>query len=95
MSALDQVRKKFGNLQSGTSKGSKSPSAGSAGSSPKESEKFSPLPPDLERRIRLMARRWEYSRARRDPAAWTRAEALDERRETEFRERGLLPRTDA
>jgi hypothetical protein len=51
-----------------------------------------------------MARRWEYSpdeltyvldRARKDPAGWMRAVALDERREQEFRERGLLPRADS
>lgn len=58
----------------------------------------------LERRIRAMAKRWEYSpdeladvlvRARRDPDGWARAVALDERREQEFRECGLLPRMDS
>lgn len=53
--------------------------------------------PDLERRIHAMARRWQYApeeladvldRARRDPAGWERAVALDERREAEFRARG-------
>lgn len=62
------------------------------------------LAPDLERRIRMMARRWQYSddeltdvlaSARRNPAGWLRAVALDERREREFRESGLLPRADA
>ena len=62
------------------------------------------LPPDFERRIHAMAKRWQYTeaelvevldRARRDPAGWARAVALDERREHEFRERGLLPRADA
>lgn len=62
------------------------------------------LPADLERRIQAMARRWEYSPeeladvldcARRDPAIWTRAVALDERSEAEFRQHGLLPRADA
>lgn len=60
--------------------------------------------PDLESRIRAMAQRWQYSdaelidvlsRARRDPAGWMRAVALDERGEQEFRERGLLPKGDA
>jgi hypothetical protein len=60
--------------------------------------------PALERRIRAMARRWQYAtyeltdvlaRARANPAGWERAVALDERREQEFRERGWLPRTDA
>jgi hypothetical protein len=55
---------------------------------------------DLERRIRAMAKRWEYApaeladvlnRARQDPAGWERAVSLDERGEAEFRERGLLP----
>lgn len=60
--------------------------------------------PDLERRIRVMGQRWRYSyeeladvliRARRNPSDWARAVALDERREREFRERGVLPRADA
>jgi hypothetical protein len=69
-----------------------------------------PLPeqifsPELARRIRAMARRWQYSetelaevlnRARVNPEAWLGAVTLDERREAEFRERGLLlPREDA
>lgn len=104
MSVLDRVREKYRNLQSGTDKADKSPSVSSVGASPKESEKFSALSPDLDRRIRLMAKRWEYSseeladaldRARRDPAGWSRAVALDERREAEFRECGVLPRADA
>lgn len=87
MSALDQARKKFANLRVVTDKADKSPSVGSVGASPKESEKFSPLPADLERRIRTMAKRWEYSpeeladaldRARRDPLGWGRAVDLDE-----------------
>lgn len=62
------------------------------------------LPDDLERRVRSMAHRWRYSseelddvldRARRDPTAWARAVALDERREAMFREQGLLPKADA
>lgn len=62
------------------------------------------LPASLEQRIRAMAHRWQYSpeeladvfdRARRDPAGWSRAVSLDERREDEFRQRGLLPRADA
>lgn len=64
----------------------------------------SPLAPDLERRIRAMARRWQYSpdeladvldRARRDPAGWERAVIADEHRAREFRQRGLLPRMDS
>lgn len=62
------------------------------------------LDPDLERRIRAMAKRWRYTPAelaevlalaRENPAGWLRAVALDERREDEFRRAGLLPRTDA
>jgi hypothetical protein len=62
------------------------------------------LPAGLEFRLRAMARRWQYSteelahvldRAQRDPAAWSRAIALDERHEAAFREQGLLPQTDA
>jgi hypothetical protein len=62
------------------------------------------LAPDLERRIRAMAKRWRYTDAelaevlalaRENPAGWLRAVALDERREDEFRRAGLLPRTDA
>lgn len=62
------------------------------------------LTPDLERRIRAMAQRWQYSdaeltdvlgRARLDPTGWMCAVALDERREQEFRECGLLPKEDA
>jgi hypothetical protein len=68
-----------------------------------------PLPklifsPDLERRIRSMARRWEctaeelqdaLARARANPASAALAVALDERREQEFREKGFLPKVDA
>jgi hypothetical protein len=59
---------------------------------------------DLGHRIRAMARRWQYTdaelsdvldRARRDPADWSRAVALDEQREKEFCERGWLPKADA
>ena len=62
------------------------------------------LAPDLERRIRAMARRWQYSddeladvleRVRVDAAVWTRAVADDERKEQAYRERGLLPKADA
>lgn len=62
------------------------------------------LPSSLEQRIRAMAHRWRYSpeeladvieRARRDPAGWLRAVALDEQQEATFRERGLLPSADA
>lgn len=67
-------------------------------------EALAPLPTELDSRIRAMAQRWQYSdvdltdvltRARRDPAGWMCAAALDERREQEFRERGLLPGADA
>jgi hypothetical protein len=77
--------------------------------SSKSSKSSSPPPPklifsDLERRVRAMARRWQYSdteltdvlaRAHANPAGWERAVALDERREQEFRDKGLLPWTDA
>jgi len=62
------------------------------------------LPADLDRRIRAMARRWQFThaelgdvlaRARLDPVGWMRAVALDERREQEFHQRGLLPSADA
>lgn len=65
---------------------------------------LSQLPGDLESRIRAMARRWQYSpeevadvldRARLDPAYWTVRVVEDERREQEFRERGLLPRMNS
>lgn len=55
--------------------------------------------PELERRLQAMARRWRYSDvelaevlalARSNPSAWARAVTLDERREQEFRDRGLL-----
>lgn len=104
MSVLDRVREKYGNLRSANDRADKSPSVSSVGSQPKESENFSSLSCEFERRIRAMAERWQYedaeltevlTRARRDPAGWTRAVALDERREQEFRERGLLPGTDA
>lgn len=54
---------------------------------------------DLERRIRAMATRWQYTPAdltevlelaRQNPAKWLAAVALDERRESEFRAQGLL-----
>lgn len=54
---------------------------------------------DLDLRILAMAQRWQYTQAelnevldlsRQDPAGWGRAVALDERREPEFRARGLL-----
>lgn len=57
--------------------------------------------PELESAIRRMAKRWQYSdeeladvlqRAANDPDSWRRAVAADERREAEFRERGLLPK---
>lgn len=60
--------------------------------------------PDLEQRICAMAQRWQYSaaeltdvltRARIDPAYWAVRVIEDERREQDFRERGLLPRADA
>jgi hypothetical protein len=62
------------------------------------------LSPEFEQRIRAMAQRWQYSpeeladvleRAQRDPAGWTRAVELDERREEAFRQCGALPRADA
>ena len=95
MSALAAVRKKFGKHQTGTSKSSRSPSAGSAGSQDERFKLFSALEP----RIRLMATRWQYSPgelnyvlgcARENPADWLRAVELDERREPEFRALGLL-----
>jgi hypothetical protein len=55
--------------------------------------------PALERRIRMMASRWQYSdveladvldRARSNPVGWLRAVALDEQREAEFRSKGFL-----
>lgn len=101
---LDRVREKFGNLQSGTDRTDKSPSVGFVSSPPKKSEKSFLLPPDLESRIRAMARRWQYSpdeladvldRARRNPTGWERAVIVDEHREAEFHERGLLPRLDS
>jgi len=104
MSALDRVRKKYGNLPRGTDKTDKSPFGSSVGSSPKEAEKFFPCPADLERRIRLMAQRWQYTHAELlevldlasdDPGVWLRAVVLDERREQAFRDRGLQPRADA
>ena len=64
---------------------------------------ISELPADLERRIRSMATRWQYTdadladvleRARRDPGGWTRVVALDEEREAEFRARGSIPQSD-
>lgn len=67
----------------------KSPSVSSVSASTKESEKFSSLSPDLERRICAMAGRWRYTAdelaevlelARHDPGKWSRAIALDERR---------------
>jgi hypothetical protein len=56
---------------------------------------------DLECRIRAMAQRWQCTdntlgvvleRARRNPAGWARAVALDECREAAFRKHGFLPR---
>lgn len=58
----------------------------------------------LETRLHAMAQRWRYTGddlaevlvlAAADSAAWTLAVALDERREAEFREAGLLPKVDA
>lgn len=57
------------------------------------------LNPDLERRIRAMARRWRYSdaeladvlqRARANPAGWLRAVTRDEERAPEFKRAGVL-----
>lgn len=54
---------------------------------------------ELEGRIRRMAARWRYTAsdlaealqlAADDPEKWERAVALDERREAEFRAKGLL-----
>jgi len=86
MSALDDVRKKFGKHQTGTRKSSRSPSGQpvppSAGSAGSQDERFQPLerlPPDLEQRLRAHAERWGYSRdeladflewARVDPSGW-------------------------
>ncbi len=62
------------------------------------------LTPDLERRIRNMASRWQYAadeldhvleRARLDPAGVMVWVTRDESREQEYRERGLLPKADA
>jgi hypothetical protein len=71
MSVLDRVREKYGtpranseNLQSGTCKASKSPSAGSAGSQVRDSEIFTAPLIDLEATRRAIARRAE-ARARR------------------------------
>lgn len=102
MSALDDVRKKFGKHQTGTRKSSRSPleqspppSAGYAGSQDERFKLFAALEP----RIRLMAERWQYSAAelgdvltsaRENPAGWLRAVEMDERREPEFRAAGLL-----
>jgi hypothetical protein len=65
---------------------------------------LTPLPPDLEQRIRAMAARWEYSnddlvdvlqRARLDPASWTLAVEFDEDREALHRQRGRAVGADA
>ena len=59
---------------------------------------------DLENRIRAMTRRWRYTPAelvevldlaRTDPDKWTRAVTLDESKEAEFRDKGMLPKVDA
>lgn len=58
-----------------------------------------PLPADLERRLRAMAKRWDRSddevtgmlhRACTEPIQWLAAVARDERCEREFHKRGLL-----
>ena len=65
----------------------------------KAPSQISEFTPDLERRIKAMARRWEYSsgelqdvleRARVNPAGWISAVAYDEEREAEFRSLGLM-----
>jgi hypothetical protein len=102
MSALDRVRENFRTDRDETRKARKSPSelaappsAGSAGARDARFKLFL----DLEPRLIRMADRWRYTpseltelleRASLDPAGWLRAVALDERREAEFRERGLL-----
>lgn len=87
MSALDRVRKKFGNLGGGTDKGDKSPSVSSVAPLSRKTEKLQRLPGDLERRIRAMGQRWQYTDAdlaeamqcaAADPAAWLRAVQWDE-----------------
>jgi hypothetical protein len=101
MNALERVRKKFGNLPSAPDRTDKSPSVRSVSASPKESEKFSGIFPDLERRIRAIAVRWHYTDAevtevvdltRADPEKWACAVTLDEQREAEFRADGRLPK---
>ena len=102
MNALEKVRKKYGNLLRGTDITDKSPSVSFVSASDKDIEKFSTLPAELERRIRAMAHRWEYTpaelhdvleRARANPAGWISAVAYDEEREAAFRDNGKLPRT--
>lgn len=104
MNALDRVRKRFGSLPAATDNTDRSLSVSSGSPSPEEERVLSPLPENLGRRIRSMAGRWRYSTtdlnevldlAREDPEKWVLAVALDERRQREFRKRGLLPSSDA
>lgn len=88
MSALDRVRKKFGNLGEATDKADKRASVSSVSSSPQVSEKFGgSFTPGLEARITAMATRWQYTAAdltealqcaAADPAAWLAAVQWDE-----------------
>ena len=104
MNALERVRKKFGNVRLETDKTDKSPFVSSVGSSSKEPENFKPLDGELERRVRLMALRWQYNseeladvliRAAQDPAAWSSCVSLDEEREQQFRAEGMISERDS
>lgn len=103
MNALERVRRKFGPLTRVTDKAAKRASVGSVGASLKECLKLFPMTTELERRLRAMAGRWDYTdgqlaelliRSRAGPEGWLGGVIRDEQREQEIRER-TLRRADA